>query len=108
MSLLLWEITKDNKYKSNIEAFIDSYLPGGSVPITPCGLTWRDQWGPNRYAANAAFIAVIAAADGIGGDKFKNFAMSQINYMLGDNNDNMSYEIGFGNNYPLRPHHRGA
>ncbi|CAG2231367.1 E3.2.1.4 [Mytilus edulis] len=106
--LLLWKITKDDKYKAKIEAFIDSYLPGGSVPITPCGLTWRDQWGPNRYAANAAFIAVIAAADGIGGDKFKNFAMSQINYMLGDNNYNMSYEIGFGNKYPLRPHHRGA
>ncbi|XP_076085701.1 endoglucanase A-like [Mytilus galloprovincialis] len=106
--LLLWEITKDDKYKAKIEAFIDSYLPGGSVPITPCGLTWRDQWGPNRYAANAAFIAVIAAADGIGGDKFKNFAMSQINYMLGDNNYNMSYEIGFGKKYPLRPHHRGA
>lgn len=25
-------------------------MPGGSVPYTPCGLAWRDQWGANRYA----------------------------------------------------------
>ena len=28
--------------------------------------------------------------------------------MLGDNPNNFSYQIGFGNNYPQNPHHRGA
>lgn len=31
-----------------------------------------------------------------------------MNYILGDNNKHMSYEIGFGNNFPKKPHHRGA
>ncbi|XP_063408742.1 endoglucanase E-4-like [Mytilus trossulus] len=106
--LLLWELTEEVKYKTNIETFIASYAPGGSVPMTPCELTYRSKWGSNRYAANAAFIAVIAVADGIGGDKFLNYALSQINYILGDNNKHFSYVIGFGNYYPKRPHHRGA
>jgi len=59
-------------------------------------------------SGNAAFIAVMAAADGIGGDDYKKWAMTQINYLLGDNNRHMSYEIGFGNNFPHQPHHRGA
>lgn len=50
----------------------------------------------------------MAAADGIGGDDYIKWAMTQINYMLGDNNYHMSYEIGFGNNYSHHPHHRAA
>lgn len=58
--------------------------------------------------ANAAFIAVMAAVDGVGGDDYLTWAMSQINYILGDNNYHISYEIGFGGNFPHKPHHRGA
>ena len=61
-----------------------------------------------RHTGNAAFIAVMAANDGIGGDEYKKWAMTQINYILGDNNKHISYEIGFGNNFPRQPHHRGA
>lgn len=57
--------------------------------------------------ANAAFVALAAAEDGIGGDQFKSWALSQINYILGDNRNHLSYEIGFGSNYPRQPHHRG-
>ena len=57
--------------------------------------------------ANAAFIATVAAADGLSPDDNKNYAMSQINYLLGDNKLHISYEIGFGNKFPKRPHHRG-
>lgn len=106
--LLLYEETKDNRYKGLVESFVRSYMPGGSVHQTPCGLAWRDQWGSLRYAANAAFVALAAAEDGIGGDQFKSWALSQINYMLGDNRNHMSYEIGFGSNYPRQPHHRGS
>jgi len=28
-------------------------MPGGSVPMTPCGLSFRDKWGPNRHAGKA-------------------------------------------------------
>jgi hypothetical protein len=59
------------------------------------------------FPANAAFIAAMAAEEGIEPDSFKNFAMSQINYLLGDNKYHMSYEIGFGSKFPQHPHHRG-
>ncbi|XP_076092968.1 endoglucanase A-like [Mytilus galloprovincialis] len=106
--LLLFEITKEAKYRQNVEAFVTSWLPGNGVPYTPCGLVFRNEWGANRYAGNGAFIAVAAAVAGIGGDSYLKWAMTQMNYMLGDNNYHMSYEIGFGNNYPRHPHHRGA
>lgn len=106
--LLLYEITKDSTYSSDVEAFVRQYMPGGGVQQTPCGLAYRDQWGANRYAANAAFVAAMAAADGLQPTQFKNFAMSQINYILGDNKQHMSFEIGFGSRYPVHPHHRGS
>jgi len=39
--------------------------------------------GPNRYAANAAFTALVAAEFGFEVDYFRSYAASQINYMLG-------------------------
>ncbi|OWF45590.1 endoglucanase 13-like [Mizuhopecten yessoensis] len=106
--LLLFEATKEAKYKANVESFVNSYKPGGGITYTPCGLAWRDQWGSLRYAANAAFVALMAAEDGIGGNDYKTFALSQIDYILGDNRQHMSFEIGFGSNYPKQPHHRGS
>ncbi|KAK3581344.1 hypothetical protein CHS0354_016188 [Potamilus streckersoni] len=106
--LLLYEITKDPSYKSEVINFVKSYKPGGGIQYTPCGLAFRNEWGPNRYAANAAFIAVMAAADGIETHDYLTWAMTQINYLLGDNKYGISYEIGFGAKYPLHPHHRGS
>ncbi|KAK3581340.1 hypothetical protein CHS0354_016184 [Potamilus streckersoni] len=107
-TLLLYEITQDGSYKNDVMGFVRSYKPGGGITYTPCGLAYRDQWGANRYAANAAFIAVMAAADGIETNDFVTWAMSQINYILGDNKYHISYEIGFGSHYPEHPHHRGS
>jgi len=109
--LLLFEITKEGSYKSEVEAFVRDYMPGGSVPYTPCGLAWRDAWGSNRYAGNAAFVAMVAAADGINTGAYQKWAAEQINYLLGDNHHNggcYSFEIGHGSKYPQHPHHRGA
>ena len=60
----------------------------------------------NSFQGNAAYIALAAADDGVGGDEFKKFALSQINYALGDNKQHMSFEIGYGNNFPRKPHHK--
>lgn len=54
-----------------------------------------------------AFVATLAAKYGIHTESYNTWALSQINYLLGDNRLNISYEIGFGNNFPKRPHHRG-
>ncbi|KAK6177036.1 hypothetical protein SNE40_015224 [Patella caerulea] len=106
--LLLFEATKDNAYKAEVEGFFKGWLPGGSITYTPCGLAWRDQWGSTRYAANSAFVALMAADHGINALQYRKWAQSQINYILGDNNKCFSYMIGFGHKYPLRPHHRAA
>ncbi|CAH9141338.1 unnamed protein product [Cuscuta epithymum] len=36
------------------------------------------------------------------------FVRQQVDYVLGDNPKGMSYMVGFGDNYPLKIHHRGA
>ncbi|XP_052821138.1 endoglucanase E-4-like [Mya arenaria] len=108
VALLLYEETKGATYKNDIDSYLHSYMPGGSVAMTPCGMSFRDKWGPARYAANAAFVAAVAAADGLSPDAYKNYAMSQINYLLGDNKLHISYEIGFGDHFPRKPHHRGS
>lgn len=57
--------------------------------------------------ANAAFIAMMAAKHG--GDRSNaDWARTQLDYMLGENNYGRSYVIGFGNNPPQRPHHRSS
>ncbi|VDI00925.1 endoglucanase [Mytilus galloprovincialis] len=107
--LLIFQETGDLKYKTPVINFMKDFM-SGSVKNTNCGLAFRLKWGSNRYAANAAFIALMAAdTPGFSqAEEYKTWAMSQIHYMLGDNNYKMSYQIGYGNNYPRKPHHRAS
>lgn len=52
IQVLLYDITKETKYKTAAEGFVSSYMPGGSVTYTPCGLAWRLEWGSLRYSGN--------------------------------------------------------
>jgi len=106
--VLLYMHTKEDQYKQKVVNFINDWKPGGGITYTPCGLAWRNQWGSNRYAGGAAFIATMAAEEGINSDEYKKWAMTQINYLLGDNKQHMSFEVGFGNNFPKKAHHRGS
>lgn len=77
---------------------------------------------PLQYVVHAAFLAAVysdylEAADTPGwycGPNFfptsvlRNFAKTQIDYILGKNPEKMSYVVGFGNHYPKHVHHRGA
>ncbi|KAK7497993.1 hypothetical protein BaRGS_00010864 [Batillaria attramentaria] len=110
--LFLYEETQEGSYKAEVEGFLQSWMPGGSVPYTPCGQAWRDKWGSNRYAGNSAYVALAAAEAGIGDPAaYRKWAVEQINYLLGDNHHDggcFSYEIGYGSKFPRHPHHRGA
>ncbi|KAH9505665.1 hypothetical protein Btru_055449 [Bulinus truncatus] len=109
--LLMYEETKENQYKDLVTAYFHDWMPGGSVAYTPCGLAWRDKWGSNSYAGNSAFIALVAAEAGINPAAYRKWAVEQINYLLGDNHHAggcFSFEVGYGNKYPLHPHHAGA
>jgi endoglucanase len=107
--VLLYEATNDNNYRSAVDNYFNSnWFP---ISYTPCGLAWRDKWGALRYAANSAYIALVAAEQGIQSYKLRQWATEQINYILGDNRHDggcFSFVIGYGSKYPLRPHHRGA
>ena len=103
---MLAQLTEKKSYEAAIKSWLDSWLPGGSVTYTPKGLAWRIKWGSNRYAANTAFLALVAADQGITPTAYRNFARKQIHYMLGDSG--RSFVVGFGKNPPQRPHHRSS
>lgn len=103
---LLLHSLGQTQFKSPVETFLNNYFPGGNVPYTPKGLVYRDQWGSNRYAASAAFIATVASKKGILATNAFNFARNQINYLLGSSG--RSFVVGFGTNPPKSPHHRAA
>ena len=73
-------------------------------------MVWIQQWGPLRHASNVALACLqtadIAGVSAANAAKFRRFAVSQINYALGDGG--RSYVVGFGNNPPTRPHHRSS
>jgi len=103
--LMMYEITKDSSYKAAVEHNLNAWYT--SIPKTPGGLVYLNQWGCLRYAAAQSMVAIEyygltkdAAA--------KSFATKQINYILGDNPNNYSYIVGYGDKYPKHPHHRAA
>ncbi|XP_012938497.1 endoglucanase A [Aplysia californica] len=108
--ILLLEATHDNKLKTEIQNDLKPWVEK-HMTYTPCGLAWKLEWAPTRYAANTAFMALLAADASINSVNNRKFAVQQINYILGDNKHNggcFSYQIGYGQKYPQRPHHRGS
>uniref|UniRef100_A0A2C9KFJ4 Endoglucanase n=1 Tax=Biomphalaria glabrata TaxID=6526 RepID=A0A2C9KFJ4_BIOGL len=108
---LLYEATRENQYRNLVVTYFNSWLPGGSVRYTPCGLAWRHLWGANGYAASSALVALVAAESGIDSTRYRKWAAEQVNYILGDNHHSggcYSYMVGYGSKYPQQPHHAGA
>ncbi len=116
--LLLAQITEDPRFIESTERNLDFWTSGTTdtgerITYSPGGLAWLDSWGALRYAANASFLAFVYSdwldsRDATKAQKYRDFAISQIDYMLGDNPRNSSYVVGFGDNPPQRPHHRTA
>ncbi len=109
--LKLAQITGRSVYIEAVERNLD-WWAGGGAPYTAGGLVAFDGWGNLRYVSAAAFLAFLWSDCNLGTiskkQHYRNFAESQINYILGDNPNNMSYIVGFGENYPQHPHHRTA
>nr|4ZG8_A Chain A, Endoglucanase [Perinereis brevicirris]4ZG8_B Chain B, Endoglucanase [Perinereis brevicirris]4ZH5_A Chain A, Endoglucanase [Perinereis brevicirris]4ZH5_B Chain B, Endoglucanase [Perinereis brevicirris] len=105
-SLVLLTSFGNSNARAQLEDFLQSWFPGGDIHYTPLGLAWRDTWGSLRYSANSAFIALLAAEEGVLTSQARTFARAQLDYMLGSTG--RSFVVGFGTNPPLRPHHRAA
>ena len=56
---MMYITTKQDKYLNDVIACVDNYLPSGSVPYTPKGLAWRDQWGSLRYAGKSYVVSLL-------------------------------------------------
>ncbi len=119
-AVLLAEATTGSQsvqYRTQVEQWLDYWSDdtGSGIQYTDGGLAWLHGWGSVRYAANTAFIASVYSdylteynLDATRAQQYDQFAQQQIDYILGDNPNNFSYMIGFGENYPLEPHHRGS
>jgi endoglucanase len=94
-------------YKQIAEENITYWM--NSLATTAGGLKYINSWGNNRYVAAECMLALVYYKNMTTPDaSFRDFAKSQIDYILGKNPMNMSYEVGFGSKYPLFPHHRAA
>jgi hypothetical protein len=78
---------------------------------TPKGLSrpkWSE-WGNLQLTTSSAFAALVYSKHAECGplkSSAESWAKSQIDYALGSSG--RSFVVGFGNNYPKRPHHAGA
>ncbi|XP_021903946.1 endoglucanase 14-like [Carica papaya] len=111
------------QYKKQVEQFICSCAQKGNsnVKKTAGGLLWFMPWNNLQYTSTATFIATVysqylSAAHAslpcpsglLHPSDLLNLARSQVDYILGSNPKKMSYMVGYGSNYPSKPHHRGA
>ncbi|KAI3747716.1 hypothetical protein L6452_10314 [Arctium lappa] len=97
-------------------------MPSPTSQKTNGGLIWVDEWDSLQYSIATSFLAVVFS-DYMFASKtpylycngklyepmdLREFAVSQADYVLGNNPMNMSYLVGYGLNYPRYVHHRGA
>lgn len=92
------------EYSDALQGFLDHVR--NDKPYTPGGLVFLDVWGANRHAANVAFLALWAAKHDLNVETNRQWAESQINFLLGDVGH--SFVVGYGVDPPQRPHHRGS
>ncbi len=112
-AILLAQLTGERTYTDDVVRWLNYWTVGDDgkrVAVTPGGLAWLDQWGSLRYAATTAFLALVYSqspgAEHV--DRYREFAVRQMRYLLGDNPRRSSYVVGFGQNPPRNPHHRAA
>lgn len=112
-------------YRRTAESIMCGLLPDSPTATssrTDSGLIWIVKWNSLQHPVASAFLAVLYSDYMItsGTETFycsgksyqphdlRKFAISQVDYLLGKNPMEMSYLVGYGNNYPLYVHHRGS
>jgi endoglucanase len=86
---------------------VESYQSKVSTNEFTANAVYIDEWGMLRYAAGAAFSAALYSQ--VTGDTAaRDLAISQLNYVAGENSYGRSFVIGVGTNPPVSPHHRNS
>ena len=96
---------------------INARIDGEVGMITPAGYFWLDEWGSARYNTAAQFCALLYDKYQKGKDLydpdhpdyyFTEWALGQMEYILGDNPLNRCYVVGYAENSAKDPHHRAS
>ena len=109
-AILLAKHSGDTAILQELQQWLDSWVNGtNGVQVTDGGLPFISDWGSLRYAANTAMMAGVVADELINPNgSYSELATNIMDYILGDNPRESSYVVGYGENAPLQPHHRGA
>ena len=109
-AVLLAQDVGDAGILADVRSWLDSWVEGtNGVQITDGGLRHISPWGSLRYAANTAMMAGEVADKLIDPEgHYRQLASETIDYILGSNPRQSSYVVGYGDNFPLQPHHRAA
>lgn len=74
---------------------------------TPAGFSMLNNYGSCRYNAAAQMCAAVYAKE-TGDKRFSYWAVTQMDYILGNNPMGYSYLVGYGDQYASHPHHRAS
>ncbi|XP_022145452.1 endoglucanase 1-like [Momordica charantia] len=111
-------------YKAHSDNYICSLIPGTSSfggQYTPGGLFFKGSESNLQYVTSASFLLVTYAkylssnggsircgTSRVSAEDLIAQAKKQVDYILGENPERMSYMVGFGERYPQHIHHRGS
>ncbi|WOL10316.1 endoglucanase 3 [Canna indica] len=123
-AFLIQNVKSLHDYKGHADNFVCSLIPGtqfSQAQYTPGGLLFKMGDSNMQYVTSASFLLVTYAkylafsskVVSCGGatitpQKLRSIARRQVDYILGDNPQQMSYMVGYGARYPQRVHHRGS
>ena len=94
--------------KKRLLAFADSLISGANETAyeTVMDKSARNfNWGSNSVAGNQG-VALIQAYQLSNDPKYLQFALANLDYILGRNGTGYSYVTGYGSKTPMHPHHR--
>jgi endoglucanase len=94
--------------KQGIIRFADALTNGVDTRAfnTVMGGTVKDYiWGSSAVAANQG-IELVQAYKITGDKKYLNYALSNLDFLLGKNGTGYSFLTGYGDKTPMHPHHR--
>ena len=106
---LLAQESQDRWFREQFANWMGLWVNGEQgVAYTPGGFAHRAYWSSAPLTLGTAFIARWYHDRVETNPAYADFAKSQLDYLLGDNPRAYSYVVGFGDNYPVRAHHRGS
>ena len=115
-------LTNEDEVWAQLDIFVDSQFVNRQQTTT-AGYPYVNSWGSNRYAANLAMIGALAVKkhnemnrawsstagyNVLDDEQVLRKSKYVANYVLGTNPLSQSYVVGYGDNYPVRPHHKAA